>query len=508
MSKYVVAKYIRLSLEDEKVDSISISNQRLLLDNYVNSFEITDVETLEFVDNGYTGLNFERPGIQELLELVRQSKINCVIVKDFSRFGRNMLEAGYFIEMVFPLFRTRFISISDGFDSDNYRETTGGIDVAFKFLINEYYSRDISKKSKAAKYDKMRRGEYQGEMCPYGYRKGTNGRLEIDDEAAEVVKMIFECALNMRNAADVVKALYERKIPTPGEYRKSKGICFHDISRSMGIWQRSQVLRILEDERYTGMYVMGKRTSIEIGGSKLRLKPESEWFKLPDHHAAIVSRELYEQVQIKILRFKCNKTMRDYPLRAKVVCGCCRHAMNLAPRKTRAFVCRYIKVDENAECRNLEIGEQELEDLLFEVINKQAQVILNIDGLGDTAELSIKVEQQAEYEKQINICQDNKRIIYEKFVLGELDKAAYMTEKSILDAELARLTAAFDILKSEADIMSVKKSADDKLKNSADTVLSAGSLTRPLVDLLIDKVYVYPGNHVEIAWKAADFGLI
>ena len=331
--------------------------------------------------------------MQKLLELVRESKIDCIIVKDFSRFGRNSIETGYFIEMIFPVFKTRFISISDGFDSDEYKEDTGGMEVAFKLLMHEYYSHDMSKKSKVAKYAKMKRGEYQSKICQYGYRKGENGRLEIDEEAAAIVRLIFEKALSMRNAQYIVKILYEKKIPTPGQYRNMKGNGFHDLSRVIGIWQRSTILRILEDERYTSTYIMGKRSVTEIGGNTSRMKPESEWFKIPNHHEAIVSRELYEQVQAVMLHFKCTKKPHEYTLRAKVICGCCRHTTQSLPRKERAFACRYTKVDENAECYKMQIGEQELENLLFEIISRQAKVILNIDSLGDITFLSQKIEQ-------------------------------------------------------------------------------------------------------------------
>lgn len=140
--------------------------------------ESANAEVLEFIDNGYSGTNFERPKVQELIEMVRANKIDCIIVKDFSRFGRNSIETGYFIERVFPLFHTRFISINDDFDSDQHKGDTGGMDVAFKYLISEYYSRDMSIKTKSAKYAKMQRGEYQSKVCPYGYRKSADGRME------------------------------------------------------------------------------------------------------------------------------------------------------------------------------------------------------------------------------------------------------------------------------------------------------------------------------------------
>ena len=323
--------------------------------------------------------------------------------------------------------------------------------------------------------------------------------------AAAVVKMIFELALTMKNASDIVKALYEKQTPTPGEYRKSKGKSHYDISRSRGIWDRSSVLRILGDERYTGTYIMGKRAVTEIGGTHMRLKPEDEWFKIPDHHPAIVSRELYDEVQAGLRHFKCPKTPREYTLKAKVMCGCCRHALQLAPRKIPAFVCRYTKVDENAECYGLEIGEQELESLLFDIINKQAQVILNIDSLDDTTDFSFQLEQQAEYEKHMEKCRNEKQNLYERFVLGEIDTGSYKSEKAVIDGELDRLCRVYDTLKTEVAAAADKKNSDDELRGLAETTLKADTLTRTLVNLLIDKVYVYPGNHVEIIWKVAGF---
>ena len=150
MRKYVIALYIRLSVEDIKTESLSIPNQRLILREKAMSLpEWDNGEVLEFVDNGHTGTNFERPAVQELLTMVQAGSIDCIIVKDLSRFGRNSIETGYFIERVFPLYHTRFISVSDDFDTVNFKGDTGGIDVAFKYLISECYSRDMSMKTKA-----------------------------------------------------------------------------------------------------------------------------------------------------------------------------------------------------------------------------------------------------------------------------------------------------------------------------------------------------------------------
>ena len=301
MLEYVIADYFRLSLDDKITESMSIDNQRLIVNRHIAELpEYQNAKIIEFVDNGYSGTNFERPAVQELLELVQKGKVHCVIVKDFSRFGRNSIEMGYFIEQVFPLYRTRFISIGDGYDSNNYKEDTGGIEVAFKYIISEYYSKDLSEKSKSAKYAKMRRGEYKCKTCPYGYKSGKDKDMEIDGDAAGVVRMIFDLSLAGNTAHQIMEALYRQKIPTPGEYKASKGNTAHDTSKTHGIWQRSTVLRILEDERFTGTYIIGKRAVREIGSTRNRMKDKSEWFIIPDHHPAIISKEVYDKVQSQL----------------------------------------------------------------------------------------------------------------------------------------------------------------------------------------------------------------
>lgn len=337
----LTALYIRLSAEDYKVESMSIENQKLALHKFADDFEdLSGHEIREFVDNGYSGTNFERPAVHELLDLVREGKINCIIVKDFSRFGRNSLEVGYFMEKVFPLYGVRFISINDDFDSDKLHGDTGGLNVAFKYLISEFYSRDLSIKYKSAKYVKFKRGEYQSKICPYGYQKSTDGRMEPDQETAPIVRMIFEIAAQGQNTTAIIKALFDQGIPTPGEYKKAKGQANHDVSRCGGIWHISTICRILRDERYTGTYIIGKRELQEVGSNRVRMKDESEWVKIPNHHPAIIPLELYERAQEKFQRLKCvKKQVQAYTLRSKIFCGCCLHAMVRYGKKNGHFVC-------------------------------------------------------------------------------------------------------------------------------------------------------------------------
>lgn len=352
MADYTIALYIRLSVEDEKTESLSIPNQRLILREKAMSLpEWNGAEILEFIDNGHTGTNFERPAVQKLLEMANLGKINCIMVKDLSRFGRNSIETGYFIEKVFPLYHIRFIAVSDNFDSAELNGDTGGVDMAFKYLINECYSRDMSMKSKSAKLARCKRGEYQSVVCPYGYQKGEDGRMKPDEETADHVRQIFQWAADGLSAGAIARKLSEMKILTPAEYKASKGKNYHDISRTNGVWCRSAVLRILEDERYTGMYIMGKKHSAEVGSYKMIRNDESEWIKIPDHHTPIISKELFEQAKAKIRKFSVNKKPREYVLKGKVYCGCCDHALNR--RNDILYACEYGRIAPDRECKDV-----------------------------------------------------------------------------------------------------------------------------------------------------------
>lgn len=503
MRNYVIALYIRLSVEDFKTESLSIPNQKLILREKAMSLsEWDNSEILEFIDNGHTGTNFERPAVQELLTMVQAGKINCIIVKDLSRFGRNSIETGYFIERVFPLYHTRFISVSDDFDTANFKGDTGGIDIAFKYLISECYSRDMSMKTKSAKYAKMRRGEYQSVICPYGYRKSADGRMEPDEDVAPNVQMIFQWASEGNTAAEITRRLYAMNIPTPGEYRKLKGKDYYNVSRTNGVWSTSTVLRILEDQRYIGTYVIGKRKVKEIGSRHTQLKDESEWFKIPNHHPAIVSVDLFEKANASIKRFSLlNKKPRDYLLRGKVFCGCCDHAMSL--RNGAWFYCRHSEVAETLSCHGVRIKMADLEQVVFETIRAQMCPALGIDSNKD--KLDLQTVQQAEHEEKLRSIQDSKRHLYEQYALGEIDLETYRTRKAVYDTELVQAKNVHAVI--TAQTKQIKSDYEIKLKQQeiVQEVGNANMLTKALIDRLINKVYVFPGDRIEIEYATQDF---
>jgi DNA invertase Pin-like site-specific DNA recombinase len=285
MNKYIIAKYIRLSIDDGTSKSLSISNQHLILDGrikeLIKELNIENPTILDFVDNGYTGTNMNRPAMSELLAMARDKKINCIIVKDFSRFSRSAIESGYYIEQIFPPGGIRFISGTDGFDSSNFTNTTGGIEVAFKFLMNEYYSIDLSKKIKSAKYAKMRSGEAVAARAVYGYRKNQNGKWIKDPKTAKTVERIFKMALSGLTAAEIKKQLFEDKIPSPSGNAE---------------WSKSSIRRTLTNEQYLGTYIAGKQRRRAVCSAQNIRTHKSEWIIIPNHHEPIIDKEIFNAI--------------------------------------------------------------------------------------------------------------------------------------------------------------------------------------------------------------------
>ncbi len=493
MPAYVIALYIRLSIEDVKYESMSIENQKLTLHEYASTLpEAGRAEILEFVDNGYTGTNFERPEVQRLIELVRQNRIDCIIVKDFSRFGRNSIETGYFLEKVFPLFHTRFISVSDGYDSANFRGDTGGMNVAFKYLINEYYSRDMSIKTRSAKYAKMERGEYQSKICPYGYRKGANGRMEPDGEAAETVKLIFALAADGQSAAGIARELHRRGIQTPGEYKAAHGNHTHDISRANGVWNESTIRNMLDNEVYTGDYIIRRREVKEIGGNRSVMRDRSQWIILPDHHEPLVDRETFKAANDKIRHYtlKGKKQPHSYPLRGQLFCGCCRHALARHNPNNPIYVCRSSACQDGAPCRALKIYVPEIEDLVFREIRahmEQSEAYSSSDGTvsfdaADSRTDSLEQERLA---------------LYEAYMNGEISLDVFREQKERIAGMILTAQKSRTLLAEQ----SAKEDTANEMRRIRDEISAADRLTAEMCEKLIDRVFVSPDKRIEVEFK-------
>ena len=254
------------------------------------------------------------------------------------------------------------------------------------------------------------------------------------------------------------------------------------------------------------VYVMGRKQVVEVGSSRVRNRDESEWFRIPDHHPAIISKELFQRVQELKPKKRCiKKNVHLYPLRGKVFCGCCGHAMPRNPSKSHFFVCKHTEVDQSAACHGLRIAEKDLEAILYEIISRQAQVILNVENLSNASLLDTKIATHTEYSQRVESCLDRKRVLYEQALLKEITLEDYKAQKADVDAELERLRQVQGAL--SAEIAQAKM--DAKTKNArlelAQEISAASGLNTALADALIERVDIHPGNQVDIVWKMKDF---
>lgn len=293
-------------------------------------------------------------------------------------------------------------------------------------------------------------------------------------------------------------------IPTPGEYKAAHGQKYHDVSRSRGRWSGATVLRILEDERYIGSYVIGRRAVIEVGGTRSRRKERDKWFIIPDHHPAIVDKELFEKVQAVQRRFSLpTKKTREYPLKGKVYCGCCDHALSRIAQKKPFYMCRHSTADVNSRCRDVRADAAGLEEAVLLTLKKQLEILLpeHEDG---TIHLEATAAKCSEYEKQLEALRDQKQSLFERYLLGQIELDTYKSEKAVYDAEILKVKNAYAAVTAQAKLKREEQARQSSRQEIVHSIAEADVLNSELTDLLIEKVYVFPDNRIEIVYKIHD----
>lgn len=297
--RYRIALYLRLSKEDPDTEeeSGSIAGQRLLLENYVRK-HFNRYELEEYTDDGYSGTDFLRPGVTALLREVRRGRIDCIAVKDFSRFSRDYIELGSYLERIFPSLGVRFISVNDRYDSEAYAGAATDLEIAFRGLLYDLYSRDLSVKVKSALQARNRQGFYTGANCPFGYERDPKDRrrLSVAADEAAVVKKIFMLAYEGKNSQEIADILNEEGIRTPLEYKMEKKRIRRVPKGDKFSWSRSAVCGILRNRVYIGDIVYGKYENSLAEGKK-HLKPKAEWKISCGCHEAVIERSVFEKIQ-------------------------------------------------------------------------------------------------------------------------------------------------------------------------------------------------------------------
>ena len=336
MPKYKATAYIRLSYtDDHSSESDSVSNQRKLIENFVE--HNPDIEVVsEKIDDGYSGIIFDRPAFKEMMQDVTDGNINCVIVKDLSRLGREYIETGRYLRRVFPAYGVRFIAITDSIDTAH--DSSDDLTVSVKNIMNEAYCRDISIKTRTSLDVKRRNGDFVGAFPVYGYMKAEDNKnlLVPDPYAARVVCDIFRMRLEGASASKIASELNRLGILSPLAYKKNNGLPYAKkgyADKADCKWSATTIIRILQDETYTGTLVQGKQGTPHYKIKQMEQRPASEWVRVPDAHEALIARQDFDLVQrIKGLDTRTSPNEDTvYLFSGILICGCCGSRMT---RKT------------------------------------------------------------------------------------------------------------------------------------------------------------------------------
>lgn len=522
---FKVAIYLRLSKEDDdlscssgaKSESNSISNQRKLIYDFMKlhpELELYD----EYKDDGKSGSNFDRAEFQRMMKDIEAGKVNCVVVKDQSRFGRDYIDVGKYKEKIFPKLGVRFITINEGYDS---LSATSSDDLAFTInsFVYDFYIRDISTKIRTNLTAKKQNGEYAGAFVAYGYVKDSNdkSKLVVDQFAADVVRDIFRWKIEGLSPQNIAVRLNELGIPSPAEYKKLSGSNYKTSfqTSSKAVWSHVSVRRILKNEIYLGVMIQGKRTTPNYKTKTVVTKAESEWLRVEGTHEAIISVRDFELVQ-ELLRddTHCRAGDVTVPVYAgRIYCGDCgatavRKTVSYAGKRYVYYVCNANKHDKTV-CSRHSIREDILGQVIYQTVRHQIDLLLDVDkALRQFENLSWekhKLKQlDASIEIQEEVVRKNNTLrlgIYEDLRAGLLDRSEYESLKKELAERIAEATAAIEKLNKEKreilDGVSKQQSWIEQFRQYENVT----ELTRPMVIHLIERINIFEDSNIEIVFR-------
>ena len=510
-----VALYLRLSQEDVDVrrnatkdESNSISAQRKLITSLINETpELANLPRMEFCDDGFSGTNFTRPDFQRMIDLTKQGEIGCIVVKDLSRFGRDYLEVGDYLEHIFPFLGIRFISVNDHYDSYNHDGKTVGMDIAFRNLVYDYYSKDLSSKVKTAMRSKQEKGEFI--TCfPYGYKPSPENKhkMVIDEPAAEIVREIFDAIIAGKTTSQVAADLNMRGVPTPQEY---KGVSRRDKTPPQ--WTHPRIAYMIRNIKYTGVMTNHTRESRFIRDKNQRRVPESEWIIHPDAHEAIIPRDKWDKAN-EMLRNpkKVSKAALDQPDRV-YYCAHCGRKLRKTYGSDQYYSCVSAKYQHDSECSDIRLKRSEMEEILVEALRAQINFINQTKQAVKKEKVSPSVECYraiAQADKELTQLQNKKLERYEAYRNGEISREDFLKIKEQITFQADELTAKKEQLERDYQALLQAK------QNEAETQAEFSQAEKVLADYdaglhehlydAIERVIVTTNEQIEIEWVFAD----
>lgn len=530
---YHASIYLRLSKEDgdvttgSKNESNSIANQKSLIMDYLKDKHDIQVVSIR-EDDGYSGVDFNRPGFQLMLEDMKKGIIDCIIVKDLSRFGRNYIEVGRYLEKLFPMLGIRFIAVNDNYDSLEV-DTAHDIVMPFKNLINDSYCRDLSIKIRSHLAVKRKNGEFIGAFACYGYLKDPENKnhLVIDTYAGPVVQDIFRMKINGYSQYKIADILNEQGILSPMEYKRSIGVHFETSFKvnPKALWSAKAVSRILTNEVYTGVLVQGKQTTPNHKIKVRQAVEEKDWIRVENAHAPLIDPCLFEIVQTLLERDTRTSPKADsvFPLSGLLYCGDCGQPMvrktttyslkgvgEFQPQKYSYFVCQGQSKDKG--CSWHRIREKELLDAVLQAVNHHVKNVLNtekalkdIDTAPSVQFLIQKYENHiAKKEIELKKAEKLKVGIYEDLKDGLLDKAEYLKLKQEFDSRIEDASEAIRSLRQEISALQENHSEHYAWMDYFKEFGELQELTRWAAVITINRILVFEDNRIKIVFNFED----
>ncbi len=520
-NSFLAAIYLRLSSDDgDKAESDSIRNQRSLLQDFVSKHsELSLIE--EYVDDGYSGANFERPAFQRMMEDVRNHKINCIIVKDLSRLGRNYIETGRYLEKIFPVLGVRFIAVNDHYDSADTKNDADQIIVPFKNLINDAYCRDISMKIRSQLEIKRKKGEFTGSYASYGYAKDPvdKNHLVIDEYAAEIVRFIFNMKMDGYSADRIAMKLNEMGVLTPMEYKRSCGFNYTCGFRSYkdAKWCATSVLRILKNELYVGTMVQGKTRKINYKVKAcMDVRPE-DWVKVEGTHEPIVSREIFECVQ-NLMKLDTRTSPEEemiYIFSGLLRCGDCGQNMvrRVVKKKGKQYCYYHCSTYKNKEgCTSHNISDVKLQKVVLEAIQKQIALLVQADAIMAQIEnipqqqFGVKLldSQIRTLNAEVQKYKDLRNNLYQDMVDGIITREEYRDIKQTFTRKMERAEESIRELETKKRRLLSNEMRTQKWVEEFKNCRNIESLDRKVTVMLIERIVIYSSDRIEIHFNHAD----
>lgn len=519
--KYKAVIYLRLSKEDgDKEESYSISNQRDLAMDFIGRHP--DISFIgEMTDDGYTGSNFQRPAFQKMIDKISRGEINCVIVKDLSRFARDYIGSGYYLEKLFPSMGVRFISINDNIDYmvDNSANTR--LIMAFKNVLNDAYIHDISVKIRSQFEIKRKKGEYIGAFVVYGYQKSEEDKhkLSVDKDAAEIVRSIFNQRMHGISANAIADKLNLLGVPSPSEHKK---LCGSNYSANLqrkheAKWSAKAVIRILTNEIYTGTLIQGKRTTVNYKVKKVVEKNENEWSVIKNSHEPIITQEQFDMVQ-DIIRRDTRVTpgkKEPYLFSGFVECADCKASMvrrsaGYNGKKYAYYMCSTNKL--GLGCSSHRVNEAVLYTSVLETINSYCKNVSDLsDKLNDISFETVRRERIRVIEASIGEIYSQIDDLRRTITVVESRCASNLETKEVRDEICRDIREEIKDLEKRTDRLQAEKSdiTEEHKRNTMWLEVFSeygriSELNRGMLAHLVDRIYVYEDKRIVIKFRYQD----